>query len=267
MGRIEGDLRQEVAQKLASFDHDSLLDDAPKYDELRPFSAWLVSERETKGILQPAGRGMALLDQFGGCDSNILSAWIISALPPPELIRHFKGAAFAYGESDKRFLLRYYAPLVTPVLRQLAGRKWVDWFSRPLAAWWYPVATPTRETWSRIEGGGQTAVPEKIKLLLTDKLMEGLANDPFTLRLLNFAQDQLVPSVFSSACYGVRLAQIEEMLETAQKQHGLKSKDDLTTYVLTLLDNPGIAREKNWQEALRRAASSEAGLDAYYSQV
>jgi hypothetical protein len=256
MGHIkEGTaLHKAVTKKLTGLDRCSLMDDDPRFEDFKPSSAWLVY-----------GTHAALLDQFG--DSDIISAWIVSYLALQTLAGHFKRAGFAYNEQDERFLLRYYDPWVTPVLRHLADKKWVEWFWAPFIAYWYPVATPLEETWRRIAGGAKTDAPEHIKLILTDELLEGLKHDPYTHRLLNFAQDKLSPSVFSSTCYGVRLAQIEELLEAARMRHGLKSKDDLTVYVLTMLNTPGIAEESRWQEAMRLAVKGEVGLGEYHSQV
>jgi hypothetical protein len=81
--------------------------------------------------------------------------------------------------------------------------------------------------------------------------------------LLNVAEENF-PHAFKESCYGVRLAKIEEMLD-AGKQVGLRKKDDLTTYVLSLLEEPTRMQEERWRLAVRQAVSGQQPLTAYFS--
>lgn len=251
MARIHlkgGDFYKEVLAKIRFFSHTPLVDDNPKYEVLKPYAAWLVY-----------GNDAALLDKLGGCDSDIVSAWLISEIEPRELIAHFKQATFIYDAKDKAFLLRYHDPLITPVLHRLADPAWVKWFFGPFIAWWYPVSSPTQESWSRIAGGGQAQSHAKVKHVLTEELEDAVYKDPLPYHILNTSEQQHPPAVFEGCCYGVRLAKVEDLLEKGRK-HGLKTSEDLTTYVLTLLETPEIEKDERWQAALRKTVAGQAPL-------
>ncbi|MCL2876778.1 MAG: hypothetical protein FWF12_10965, partial [Betaproteobacteria bacterium] len=165
---------------------------------------------------------------------------------------------FAWDMDKSRYLMRYYDPLITPVLHRLADKQWKTWFFGPVIAWWYPVASPTEETWSRIEGYGEAVPHDPVQLILTEELWDALSSDPFPFRLLNL-MEQKFPSRFSSDCYGVRLAKVEDVLASGRK-YGLKTSDDLTIYALALLEEPGRANDPRWQAAVRMAAMSDESL-------
>ena len=254
MGRQRNDLREEVNGKLEDFRCTPLLDD-PSHPQLTEFGAMLVS----------SGSDAALLDAWGGCNGDIVSAWIVSGSSIQTLAKHFRRSTFAYDTNNTQYLLRYYDPKITPILHRVADKEWVDWFFKPMVAWWYPIATPTQESWSRIKGGGRTVALEKKSLVVGEELWDALVTDPFPYEVLN-AVEQEFPSAFESKCYGVRLAKVESMLETG-KESGLQTLDDLFVYVRALLEDPTRAGQPDWQAALQKAAADEAPLEAYFTQT
>ena len=258
MARIEGGLRALVEKKLrrVSFSH---LFIAPLYKEMRDklLGPLIVSA--------PNRDSAMLLEEWGQSNGDIVSAWIVSALPEYAIAQHLRHSAFAYDKNqqvfgrDKVYMLRFYDPVIMPVLHRLADKKWIEWFFGPIQSWWYPVATPREETWSRIEGGSQNASGEPVPMVLSEELWDALDTDPFPYRVLSIA-DQTCPTAFGrDCCYGVRLARVEELLDAAKKQR-LKTEEDLITYVLSLLDNPDRAKERQWQEAMKAAVLGEASL-------
>jgi len=256
MGRIQGELRKEVADKLENFGYMHLLDD-PKYAQLKWHSAQLVSGLKSDDA--------ALLQEWGGCDGRIVSAWIVSKMSMPDLARHLRRAAFAYDKNNARYVLCYYDPLVTPILHRLADRDWVNWLFMPMDSWWYPVSTPMGETWSRIEGGGGSIPfqPEK-PLVYSDELWEALVSDAFPYQILDSVEKEH-PTFFQGIdCYGVRLAKVEALLEAGRSQ-GLDVRDDLFAYVLGLLDEPARAGEPRWQAAVQEATAGGALLRTYFT--
>jgi hypothetical protein len=254
MGRLPETLRHDTTQKLKAFETLSLLAN-PQYAELEAYSALLVYD--------PDDRADALLDAWGGCNSNIVSAWIVSKLYARPLATHLRQAAFAVDTDKTSYLLRWYDPLITPVLHRLADQEWVCNFFNPIVGWWYPVSTPKEETWSRITGAGDTRGVQIPPPRLTEELWEALENDPFPYRLLNILEEN-APSVFESDCYGVRLAKVEAILETGKK-HGLNKQIDLSVYVLSLLEAPERADEVRWQVAVQEAAADRAPLETYFT--
>jgi hypothetical protein len=255
MGRLSDDLRKDVAKKLEGFQYIPLLND-PRYEQLKWHGALLVYSSKSDD---------ALLDEWGNCNGDIISAWIVSKLHEQVLTGHLRNATFAFDEDEARYLLRYYDPLITPVLHRLADETWVQWFFSPIVAWWYPVATPTEETWSRIAGGRRSNISRAVPLVLTEELWDALQSDPFPHRLLNFVEHKF-PSFFDDDCYGVRLAKIEGLLEMG-KNKGLKSPNDLNAYVLALLEDPKRAEEPRWQIALQNAVLGKAPLKTYFQRI
>jgi hypothetical protein len=100
--------------------------------------------------------------------------------------------------------------------------------------------------------------------VLNEALWEAMVSDPFPYQILSVAGERF-PTAFESDCYGVRVAKIEEMLKAGREQ-GLKERDDLITYVFTLLERPARTWDTDWQAALQRAAAGEAPLfEAYFA--
>lgn len=256
MGRIQGAPRAGVAQKLENFSYFPLVND-PRYEQLKWHGALLVSGLGSKDD--------ALLNEWGASSGDIISAWVVSRVGPKILAAHLQRAAFAYDADKARYLFRFYDPLITPVLHRLADKEWAQWFFGPVVAWWYPVATPSEETWGRIAGGGKLNISREIPLVLSEELWEALKSDPFPYRLLNFAE-QKYPHFFEGACYGVRLAKVEGLLAEGKGQ-GLSLPDDLAAYVLALLEQPSRADEAYWQDSVKRAAAGKSALNVYFERI
>jgi len=255
MGRIHGDLRQSIVNKLESFECEyiSLLDEP--YQRFQAFGPLLV---------YTTANDPTLLNVFGACNGDVVSAWVISSVFADPLALHLKQVIHAVDADNAQYLLRYYDPVIIPILRRLADKEWWRKFFSPFTAWWYPVATPTQETWRRI-AGDKNPMPlrKKMPLPLTDELWAALETDPLPYQVLN-AVEQEFPARFTSDCYGVRVAQVERLLD-AGKACGLKTHDDLFSYARALLEDPARAGKPDWQAALRRAAASEAPLSAYFT--
>lgn len=255
MGSLPQKHRPETLGRMKGFRALPLLDD-PRYAVLKEYVPVLVSH--------PDGNVLALLDAFGKCNADIVSAWIVSPLEAEPLAAHLRHNAFAHDTKQVRYVMRWYDPRITPTLLRLGAPDWVEWFLAPIVAWWLPLTTPQGESWRRIKGGGELAAPSPVPLVLSEELWEALVRDPLPYRILSVAESATEPPDFGSDCYGVRLAKIEGMLEAAKRQ-GLVEQDDLVTYVMALLDDPTHAGKARWQAALREAAMRQAPLMAYFS--
>ena len=275
MGRTQGELRTRVDKKLKRTALSAPLLHGPRYAEaiksqLVPLLAWGWGQGEQAAgwsrddVLYSWNRAdMAFLDEWAEENGDVISAWLVSRFSPRELTEHLRKAIFVNDMVDGTpYLLRYYDPLITPVLHRVADKAWVEWLFAPILSWWYPVATPREERWSCIAGGGEKLPEEAVPLPLTEELLEALNNDPFPYRLLNKAE-QKCPSAFESDCYGVRLAKIEELLASGKEQK-LKKEKSLELYVLTLLENPDIVKDVRWQAAVKKAAAGIEPLKNYF---
>lgn len=249
-------LRDKIMKDMTGQIHPLLQD--PDFLMLQPLGAMLAG---------PADNSRAALDALftraSQYNANVVQAWITSALNPKDLATHLSQATFAASESaGERYLLRYYDPLITPILHQSADPAWVQGFFSPILSWWFAGATAAHEQWHRIPGSAQARSQPLHPLVLTDQLWRELVTDPFPHRLLH-ALEQDCPEIFSSECKGVRLVQIETHLATA-KQYGLSRHDDLVAYVVVALSRPSasLARDPSWRGALQRAADGGAPLAA-----
>jgi hypothetical protein len=230
----------------------------PKYKSLQPHFAVLVYAPPGPSIAQTVQSVESLFE----LNSDIISGWITTHLEPEALVAHLENATFAYKADESAYFLNYYDPLAPPILRELAPREWTKWFFGPLISWWYPFDTPTEETWRSIPGGGQAMAGEAVRLVFTEELWDALAGDTFPYVLLDHlsAEEGLA---FNSTCYGVRLAQVEDLLQQGKK-NGLYKTSDLATYVRALLKDPSRARESRWEECVYNAAWGKAPLSDYF---
>ena len=257
MPRIQGEAREKAVEKLEGFKYEPLIKDT-RYPALTWHGPQLVHGGK--------GGDEALLDAWGESDGEIVSAWIVSKARPQPLARHLRKNVFVKDVSGQEFLLRYYDPKTLPILHRVADQKWVEWFLFPIKAWWYPVATPTEENWSRIQGSGRIGAPEPdVSLVIGEELWDALVSDPLAYEVLNVAEKKF-PAAFESKCYGVRLAQIENLLESA-KANGLEARADQLAYAIALLGDPARADEPRWQAAIQSAAAEEAPLKTYFAQA
>jgi hypothetical protein len=206
----------------------------------------------------------ALLDEMGGYDSDTVSAWIVSVLPPEELAKHLGHFLFAWPQKNHNleYIVRYYEPATLPTLHKLAAKHWVRGLFEPVFNWWYPVVTATGAYWTYIEGEGKAPNPILVDatrhLPLTEEIWEALESDVLPYKITNVLQEQM-PGLFKADCYGVRVAQVEEQI-VAGREKGLRDDNDLLMYVWHLLEQPNIHTDPRWNEAVARAARSEAAL-------
>ena len=259
MGRLpDGEKAERRRQFAAVYDARPLLN-VPGYEVLTPHGPVLVSH--TLGASSPT-LTLGNMAHMLASKPDAISAWLVSTVEPAPLARHFAQASVAVDASGKRYLLRWSDPLILPVVHKMADRAWVQWLFGPLASWWYPTATKEGEAWRRLEGGRQDAPAAPVQLVMTEELLEAMASDPFPYQLVSYLE-QRDATVFESHCYGVRVAQAEEII-AAGRSKGLSSQADLTTYVMALLKEPGLSREPDWQLAMANAASGKMPLRAYF---
>ncbi|MFK1566643.1 DUF4123 domain-containing protein [Pseudomonas aeruginosa] len=248
MARVPPEQRQELEMQLAAHAHPLLL--APGLEALQPLGAMLIGE-PGDGLAQSE----AVLARVQKHCAEHVQAWITSVMPAPELTLHLGGATYALGPARERYLLRYYDPLVTPVLHQQADRDWVSWFFAPVLSWWFPGTKQQEPTWYRIRGQGHRPATNAPPLHITDDLWQALESDPLPHRLLRTLEAQC-PQLFTSDCSGVRLSVVQAQLDAA-RQRGLTRHEDLTTYVMVGLAQPwdDLATDRRWRLALERAVT------------
>jgi hypothetical protein len=256
--RLTEQAREIFDARTKRFKHARLLNN-PKYKSLYPYFAVLVyAHSPSPSPVQTVRRIESLFE----LNSDIISGWITSHLEPEVLVAHLENATFAYKADERAYFLNYYDPFALPILRELAPREWTKWFFDPLISWWYPFDTPVEETWRNIQGGGQAMAEEPVRLVFTEELWDAFAGDPFPHTLLDVlnAEEGLA---FNSDCYGVRLAQVEDLIQQGKKS-GLYKQTDLVTYVRALLQAPERAKESLWEECVYNAAQDKAPLSDYF---
>lgn len=256
--RLTDKTRAAFTARAAKFKLAQLLNH-PKYKSIHPHFAALVYSPYSGSTPAQTVRMAESLFEF---DSDIISAWITSHLEPETLAAHLENATFAYKADNSGYFLSYYDPSAPPILQKLAPREWTNWFFGPLISWWYPFDTATEEVWRKIEGSRQEAAAEPVRLVFTEELWDAMAGDLFPYKLLDYLNTQ-EGLAFNSDCYGVRLAQIEDLLQQAKK-NGLYKATDLTTYVGTLLQDPMCAKDPRWEECVIATARGEAPLSDYF---
>jgi hypothetical protein len=228
-----------------------------EFAELVPYGPSIISHEDGP---------QALLDDLKKYDGDTVSAWIISALPAAELARYLGNFTLARQTAKDRHVLRYYAPEVLPRLREIANRRWWQTLFKPVVQWWYPFATTQTQNWRVIKGEGKQPEAKFFHLrrwlTLTEELWEALVSDPLPYKLTDTLQQQ-APELFESDCYGVRVAQVGELLNEA-RQNGLTDQTDYLTYVWYALADRTLVQGTRWRNAVCRAAAGEAPLNKLY---
>ncbi|MGL4668513.1 MAG: hypothetical protein ACRCWR_11375, partial [Saezia sp.] len=219
---------------------------------------------------------------YGDVSGDVISVFITSTLSTPELAAHLRQATFVYGYAPRqkidwdnygveqmeevRYLLRYYDPLITPVLYGEAPEDWQFWFFAPILSWCFMHANAQQEQWHQMIGGARPAgqIPAAPKLMLTEELMTSLAKDPMPYRILN-ALEQDVQTRFTHHCRGVRTARVKDMLNMAYKQ-GFSAHAHLLDFVRLghQYDLNSIIRHPSWVTVKQQVLSGKASLFDLY---
>lgn len=242
--------RNERTQKFA--DHSYPLIVEPGYEQAVALSAMLIAPTDDSRQAQ-----YDFIDQLQTYNSDVISVWITSVLPVEELARHLRQATFARNEQGKAYWLRYYDPVITPILYGEAPDEWQRWFFGPVISWWFAQPTSQKEQWHQMAGfrtrpaAPVQYVPEDTsthapQLILTQTLWDKLQSDPIPYQLLQALETE-GSARFDSECRGMRLAQVKELLGEAQ-QIGFADTDQ-HDYVWLALHHymPQIRRHDNWK--------------------
>jgi len=247
---ITDEQRDELNIKFASHSYPLIVE--PGYEKATPLSAMLIAPADDSRQAQ-----YDFIEQLQTYNSDVVSVWITSVLPTAQLADHLRQTTFAHDEQGKAYWLRYYDPLITPVLYGYAPDDWQQWFFGPVISWWLARPTARNEQWHQMVGfktmpatpvqydpeDTSTHVP---RLILTQALWDKLQNDPRPYQLLQ-ALEAEGSARFDSDCHGVRLAQVKELLSEAQ-QIGFTDTDQ-NDYVWLALHHtmPQICRHDNWK--------------------
>lgn len=258
MAGLDEELRNAVRERFAGNTFPLLRD--PAWSALHPYSPVLLgaSSADSKGHNK-------LLGAFLGSLRNALHGWIVSTVAPERLAEHFARANVARGPDGAAYLLRYYDPLVLPVLYQEAPRQWWRAFIGPVASWWVPKGDTKVLRWGKVPGPGDSTATSLPPLMVDQALWRGLTGDALPHRLLQSLEAQ-APELFDTACRGVRLARIEILVSNARKA-GLSTHDDLHDYVYLSLAQgaANLAADHGWLTAMRAAVAGEGQLGDLYS--
>lgn len=255
MGAQSQEKRSQLNEQLQGWLYPLLTE--PGYEPLTRLGAMLVAAPQASFESQ-----QQLLQRLEGENSDVVATWISSILPPEEMAGHLRQAAFAHDAQGQLYLLRYYDPLITPVLYGNAAEDWQRWFFGPIISWWFAQPSASDVEWLQLRGyqtpsGANTPAP---RLLLTQALLQALESDPLPYRLLPLLE-ALNPPVFTQNCRGMRLAQVQALFAQARKQ-GLADPDSQCDYVRIRLQYPALAQAGNarWQQAMAQARKGQGPL-------
>ena len=264
MARITDEQHRDISRRFAGRLHPLIIE--PGLEALTPLSATLIEAPSTDWEGQHH-----LVSELNGYNSDVIDVLITSVLPISELAAHLRQTTFAYDEAspqespvhtlpvqkpkERRYLIRYYDPLITPVLYGDAPDDWQQWFFAPLMSWCFALPDTRQEQWHQLVGGRTRQIPPAPRLMLTDTLKQALEHDPLPYTILEFLEKQGTAR-FDHSCRGVRLAQVKKALAQAREQ-GFTDKGHLGEYVwLSFHDTmPRILAHPHWgaikQQAIR----------------
>lgn len=257
MAELDDDLRSAVHERFEGNTYPLLQN--PAWHALRPYSPLLIAANtaDRQGHHSLAGA-------FSGRLRNALHGWIVSTVPPERLAVHLAHATIAHGPDGAAYLLRYYDPLVLPVLYRQAPPLWWREFMAPIASWWIPRADTQVQRWGRIPGLAARHASPPSPLAIDEPLWQALIGDPLPHRLLQAVETQ-TPELLDNPCRGIRLACVEALLAKA-RESGLSEHDDLHDYVFLALaqGTESLGADRCWQQAVRAAASGAGRLGDLY---
>lgn len=172
------------------------------------------------------------------------------------LAQHLGDALVAQEPSGDTLLLRSYAPHVLPVLDEQAQAPWHAWLFSPIQEW---IALDSTGCERRFTGAGLAKPLPYVPITLDEPLLAQLASDQHALALLTELQ-RSAPEVFSSACHGDRLAQVQAALDEARRS-GLTHPDDHGLFaVLTLMEGRAPNQSPDWPDVLHLVLEQDYAL-------
>lgn len=155
-------------------------------------------------------------------------------------------------------LLRFYAPNVMPVLHRFSDMHWYDRLFGSLGAWWLPGL----DGWEAFAGGWTShapAVDSRATITLTPALLQALGSDPMTHRILG-ELELSSPTLFSTACPGLRLAMVDKAIESARAS-GFGDIQDLSVYAAYCLAyGMQVVNESDFSRAVSMSAQRPRSL-------
>jgi len=188
--------------------------------------------------------------------SLTVQALISSPAGLDTLAQHLGDALVAQEPSGQTLLLRSYAPHVLPVLIEQTQAPWHAWLFSPIQEW---IAVDSTGCERRFTGAGLAEPPPYVPIILDEPLLAQLASDQHPLALLTELQ-RSTPEVFSSACHGDRLAQVQAALDAARRS-GLTHPDDHGLFaVLTLMERRAPNQSPDWPDVLHLVLEQDYAL-------
>jgi hypothetical protein len=189
--------------------------------------------------------------------SLTIQALISSPAGLDTLAQHLGDALVAQEPSGQTLLLRSYAPHVLPVLDGQAQAPWHAWLFSPIHEWIALDSTGCERR--RFTGTGLAEPLPYVPITLDEPILVQLASDQHALALLTELQ-RSAPEVFSSACHGDRLAQVQAALDEARRS-GLTHPDDHGLFaVLTLMEGRAPNQSPDWPDVLHLVLEQDYAL-------
>jgi len=264
MGKLGNEQRQALHSRFGG-DRGQLLPLIAEngFENFAALGAMLIAPDSTDFEAQYQLLNTALLN-----DPDIVQVWLASTLPAAELAQHLQKSAFAFDEQDKRYLLRYYDPLITPTLYAQAPDEWQQWFFGPIIRWWFAQTGLQGSSWHPLAGYARPYVGSHVgqapRLIIDEALWVALANDPIPARILQTLHKEGV--TFTATCHNEQLAHVRSMLTEAGVQ-GFMQYEHLLDYCRLCSrwgqHIGGFTKSSHWPQVKAQAlASSGHSLQA-----
>lgn len=223
-----------------------------QFHNLRAVGPWLFGARPGSGVSAQYDFQSQLQQSAHGA----VRSWIISALPPEQLVHHLSQANSVIGPDGHSYLLRYHTPEALLALSARPELQGVSEWLAPIHYWWALVAHPQSLAWQQITGGNQPQAIQVPPITLDEACWTSLAGDPLSYRLAEMLKHE--PSL--TQCTGSRRGLIQYYLNQAREQ-GLSREDDLSTFVLLMSRNgKQLAKNQGWQDALATTCAEQSPL-------
>lgn len=189
-----------------------------------------------------------------------ICAWIVSSMPPPELLVHLSQANRTVAPDGNSYLLRWH---IARSLQALHARRDLpavrEWLA-PIHKIWLPVPDPGRERWVCLEGEDRAPISQGNAFELDSACWQALTGDPLEYTLADAIGTAMAAAGMTGQCHTIRLGIARAHLRAARKA-GLSRQQDLISYVTMMtLNGDALAESAAWTQAVAEASELKRPL-------
>ncbi|MCW2271677.1 hypothetical protein D3C77_05930 [compost metagenome] len=221
----------------------------PEFTQLQPIGPWLFAARPG-ATLHGQNDFYGTLGPIAG---DAVCGWLISAMPPAQLVTHLSHANTVIAPDGGKYLLRYHTAHTLMTLHARRDLPGIATWLMPIHSWWIPATCSTHNEWQCVSGSDLIPDQHLPPIQLDLRCWDALAGDPLGYQLADLLEQPLAAKGIEDNGHITRLGLAQHHLAKA-RELGLNSQDDLIGYVtFKALQDDALSELPAWQTALKEA--------------